>query len=101
LDGPIAGDEGIDVIINVRREKPDQKITVVVEEEEEEENLRALAMRVGAHIVVMKPITYEAIVQKVTTCSYQKSRHFWKGKLPNFSADTRRNNIRVELLTNH
>jgi len=26
MDGPIAGDEGIDVIINVRREKPDQKI---------------------------------------------------------------------------
>jgi CheY-like chemotaxis protein len=27
MDGPIAGDEGVvDVIINVRREKPDQKI---------------------------------------------------------------------------
>ena len=33
--------------------------------EEEEENFRALAMRVGSDIVVMKPITYEAIVQKV------------------------------------
>jgi DNA-binding NarL/FixJ family response regulator len=98
MDGPIAGDEGVDVIINVRREKPDQKIMVVVEEEE---NLRALAMRVGADIVVMKPITYEAIVQKVRTCSYQESRHFWKGKVPNFNADTSSNNIRIELLTNH
>ena len=35
---------------------------VVVEEEEEEENLRALAMRVGSDIVVMKPITFKAIV---------------------------------------
>jgi hypothetical protein len=31
-------------------------VLVVEEEEEEEENLRALAMRVGSDIVVMKPI---------------------------------------------
>jgi PleD family two-component response regulator len=75
---------------------------MVLVDEEEEENLRALAMRVGSDIVLMKPITYEAIVQKVRTCSYQKSRHFWKGKVPNFSADTTSsNNIRIELLTNH
>lgn len=69
--------------------------------EEEEENL-ALAMRVGSDIVVMKPITCEAIVQKVEDiCSYQKSRHFWKGKEPNFSTDTSSNNIRIKLLANH
>ena len=74
---------------------------VVVEEEEEEENLRALAMRVGSDIVVMKPITCKAIVQKVKDMLYQKSRHFWKGKEPNFSTDTSSNNIRIKLLTNH
>jgi hypothetical protein len=77
-------------------------MVLVVEEEEEEENLRALAMRVGSDIVVMKPITCEAIVQKVEDiCSYQKSRHFWKVKDPNFSTDTSSNNIRIRLLTNH
>ena len=61
MDGPIAGDQGVHVIINVRREKPEQKIMVVVEEE----NAKSMAMKFGADVVVMKPITAEAIVQKV------------------------------------
>lgn len=80
MDGPIAGDEGVDVIINVRREKPDQKIMVVVEEE----NLRALAMRVGADIVVMKPITGEAIVQKVEDMLISKEPPFLERKRAKF-----------------
>jgi hypothetical protein len=75
---------------------------MVVVDEEEEENLRALAMRVGSDIVVMKPITCEAIVQKVEDMLISKEPPFLKGKEPNFSADTTSsNNIRIELLTNH
>ncbi len=61
MNGAIAGDEGVSVIISVRREKPDQKIIVVVEED----NAKAKAMKVGADVVVMKPITAETVVQKV------------------------------------
>ena len=61
LDGGIAGDEGVHVILSVRREKPEQKILVVVEAE----SARSKAMEVGADIAIMKPITAEAILQKV------------------------------------
>ncbi len=61
MNGAMAGDAGVSVIISVRRAKPDQKIMVVVEED----NARAMAMKVGADVVVMKPITAEAVVQKV------------------------------------
>ena len=53
---------------------------MVVVEEEEEENLRALAMRVGSDIVVMKPITYEAIVQKVEDMLVSKQPPFLERK---------------------
>lgn len=53
---------------------------VVVEEEEEEENLRALAMRVGSDIVVMKPITSKAIVQKVKDMLISKEPPFLERK---------------------
>jgi PleD family two-component response regulator len=53
---------------------------VVVEEEEEEENLRALAIRVGSDIVVMKPITCEAIVQKVEDMLISKEPRFLESK---------------------
>lgn len=55
-------------------------MVVVEEEEEEEENLRALAMRVGSDIVVMKPITCEAIVQKVEDMLISKGPPFLERK---------------------
>lgn len=61
MDGAIAGDQGVEVIINIRRLKPDQKILVVVEEE----NVKAMAMRVGADVVVMKPISSDIILHQV------------------------------------
>jgi len=61
MDGAIAGDQGIEVIINIRRLKRDQKIMVVVEED----NARALAMRVGADVVVMKPISPDMVLHQV------------------------------------
>jgi DNA-binding response OmpR family regulator len=77
MDGPIAGDEGVDVIVNVREKSLPEDI--MVEEEEEEENL-ALAMRVGSDIVVMKPITCEAIVQKVEDMLVSKQPPFLERK---------------------
>jgi DNA-binding NarL/FixJ family response regulator len=53
---------------------------VVVVVEEEEENLRALAMRIGSDIVVMKPITCEAIVQKVEDMLISKGPPFLERK---------------------
>lgn len=61
MDGPIAGDQGIEVIVNIRRLKRDQKIMVVVEEN----NVRAMAMRVGADVVVMKPISADMVLHQV------------------------------------
>jgi DNA-binding NarL/FixJ family response regulator len=61
MDGPIAGDQGVEVIINIRRLKPDQKILVIVEEE----GAKAKAMRVGADTVVMKPITPDMVLHQV------------------------------------
>ena len=54
------------------------------EEEEEEEKLRALAIRVGADIVVMKPITCEAIVQKVEDMLISKEPPFLESKSAKF-----------------
>jgi DNA-binding response OmpR family regulator len=68
LDSAIAGEKGVGVILTIRREKPEQKILVVVEED----NARADAMRVGADVVVMKPITPEAILQKATEMLLEK-----------------------------
>ena len=61
MDGAIAGDQGVEVIINIRRLKRDQKIMVVVEEE----NIKAMVMRVGADVVVMKPITADLVLHHV------------------------------------
>jgi DNA-binding response OmpR family regulator len=61
MDGAIAGDQGVEVIINIRRAKPDQKIMVVVEEE----NVKAMAMRVGADVVVLKPISPDVVLHHV------------------------------------
>ena len=61
MNGAIAGDEGVHVIISVRREKPGQRILVVVEEQ----NASSKAMAVGADVVLMKPITAETILLKV------------------------------------
>lgn len=61
MDGAIAGDQGIEVIINIRRLRPDQKIMAVVEEE----NVKAMAMRVGADVVVMKPISPDSVLHHV------------------------------------
>jgi DNA-binding NarL/FixJ family response regulator len=68
LDSAIAGEKGVGVILTIRREKPEQKILVVVEED----NARADAMRVGADVVVMKPITPETILQKATDMLLEK-----------------------------
>jgi DNA-binding response OmpR family regulator len=61
MDGPIAGDQGIEVIVNIRRIKRDQKIMVVVEEH----NVKAMAMEVGADVVVMKPISADMVLRHV------------------------------------
>ena len=61
MDGAIAGDQGVEVIINIRRLKPNQKIMVVVEED----NAKALAMKVGADVVVMKPISPDMVLHHV------------------------------------
>ena len=61
MDGTIAGEQGIEVIINIKRIKRDQKIIVVVEEE----NMKARAMRLGANVVIMKPISADNVLAKV------------------------------------
>ncbi|HZT35091.1 MAG TPA: response regulator [Nitrososphaera sp.] len=61
MDGAIAGDHGVEVIINVRRIKRDQKIMVVVEDN----NLKAATMKVGADVVVMKPISPDSVLHHV------------------------------------
>jgi DNA-binding response OmpR family regulator len=61
MNGAIAGDQGVEVIINIRRLKRDQKIMVVVEED----NVKAMAMRVGADVVVMKPISPDSVIHQV------------------------------------
>lgn len=61
MNGSIAGDEGVHVIISVRREKPKQRILVVVEQL----TAKSKAMEVGADVVLLKPITAETIVLKV------------------------------------
>ncbi len=68
LDSAIAGEKGVEVILTIRRENPEQKILVVVDED----NARAAAMRVGADVVVMKPITPEAILGKVNDMLIEK-----------------------------
>lgn len=61
MDGAIAANQGVDVIVNIRKLKRDQKIMAVVEEE----NLKAMAMRVGADVVVMKPISPDMVLHQV------------------------------------
>lgn len=61
MNGAIAGDQGVEVIINIRRLKRDQKIMVVVEED----NVKAMAMKVGADVVVMKPISPDLVIHQV------------------------------------
>ena len=61
MDGTIAGDQGVEVIVNIRRLKRDQRIMVVVEEE----GIKAMAMRVGADVVIMKPISPDMILHQV------------------------------------
>ena len=61
MDGAIAGDQGVEVIVNIRRLKRDQKIMVVVEEN----NLKAKTMKVGADVVVMKPISADMVLHQV------------------------------------
>ena len=61
MDGAIAANQGADVIFNIRKLKRDQKIMAVVEEE----NLKAMAMRVGADVVVMKPISPDMVLNQV------------------------------------
>ena len=80
MNGAIAGDEGVRVMINVKREKPEQKIMVVVEEE----SVRAQTMRVGADVAVLKPITAESIVQKVNDMLMSKGSSFRDRKRAKF-----------------
>jgi DNA-binding response OmpR family regulator len=61
MDGTIAGDQGVEVIVNIRRLKRDQRIMAVVEEE----GIKAMAMRVGADVVIMKPISPDMILHQV------------------------------------
>jgi DNA-binding NarL/FixJ family response regulator len=61
MDGAIAGDQGVEVIISIRRLKRDQKIMVVVEDN----NLKAMTMKVGADVVIMKPISPDMVLHQV------------------------------------
>jgi DNA-binding response OmpR family regulator len=61
LDGAIAGDQGVEVIIDIRRLKRHQKIMTIVEEN----NARAMAMRGGADVIVMKPISPDMVLHHV------------------------------------
>ena len=61
MDGAVAANDGVEVIINIRRLKRDQKIMVVVEED----NVKAMALRVGADVVVMKPISSDMVLHQV------------------------------------
>jgi response regulator RpfG family c-di-GMP phosphodiesterase len=61
MDGAIAANDAVEVIINIRRLKRDQKIMVVVERED----LKAMAIRVGADVVVMKPISPDSVLHQV------------------------------------
>jgi len=61
MDGAIAGDQGVEVILNIRRLKRDQKIMAIVEAND----AKAMAMRVGADVVVMKPISPDMVLHQV------------------------------------
>ena len=61
MDGAVAAKQGVDVIVNIRKLKRDQKILAVVEED----GVKAMAMRVGADVVVMKPISPDMILHQV------------------------------------
>jgi len=61
MDGAIAGDQGVEVILNIRRLKRDQKIIAIVEAND----AKAMAMRVGADVVVMKPISPDMVLHQV------------------------------------
>ena len=61
MDGAVAANDGVEVIINIRRLKRDQKIMVVVEEDD----VKAMALRVGADVVVMKPISSDMVLHQV------------------------------------
>lgn len=76
LNGAIASDEGVGVILHIRNEKPRQKIMVVLEQE----GVRAQLMRVGADVVILKPITAEAILQKVNDMLISKEPPFLERK---------------------
>jgi DNA-binding response OmpR family regulator len=79
MNGAIAGDQGVEVIINIRRLKRDQKIMVVVEED----NAKAMAMRVGADVVVMKPISPDLVIHQVNDMMLQ-TRSFGDRKKAKF-----------------
>ena len=61
MDGAVAANDGVEVIVNIRKLKADQKIMAVVEED----GLKAIAMRVGADVVVMKPISADMVLHQV------------------------------------
>jgi DNA-binding response OmpR family regulator len=60
LNGTIPGENGIDLLINIRRIKQDQRILVVVTEF----NTRAYAMKLGAEIFLSEPLDIQAILQR-------------------------------------
>lgn len=62
LNGNIAGEEGIGVVIAIRRINPDQKIVLIAGRK----IFRVNAMKVkGLTIVIMKPLTADKVVEKV------------------------------------
>jgi DNA-binding response OmpR family regulator len=79
MDGAVAANDGVDVIVNIRRLKRDQKIMVVVEEED----LKAKALRVGADVVVMKPISPDMVLHQVNDMLLQ-TRSFLDRKKARF-----------------
>ena len=76
LNGTIPGENGIDLIIKIRRLKQDQRILVVVTEF----NTRALAMELGAEVVLTNALDTQAVLRRATNLlqqddSFKKRRH--------------------------
>ena len=83
MDGAIAANDAVEVIVNIRKIKPDQKIMVVVERED----VKAMAIRVGADVVVMKPISPDSVLHQVNDMLLQ-TESFLKRKRAKFQRQT-------------
>ena len=83
MDGAIAANDAVEVIVNIRRIKPAQKIMAVVERED----VKATAIRVGADVVVMKPISPDSVLHHVNDMLLQ-TESFLERKRAKFQRQT-------------